>query len=149
MHNMKRYFCIALLFTVSACDRFDTVESEYSDSVEAINSGAIERGWIPAFLPASAREIREKHNLDTNEVWVHFLIDDGSLADIKRSCHAAQLTGVILPRKESGDWWPSALVDGSQVQAGEYAYYRCIDGGFVALRLNEQGVFYWRLSPDS
>jgi hypothetical protein len=35
----------------------------YATAVEARQSGAIERGWIPVWLPRSARNIREMHGL--------------------------------------------------------------------------------------
>lgn len=149
MKKAKQYFCAALLFLISACDRMDTVEDVYPDSETAINAGAIERGWIPTFLPPSAKDIREKHNLDTNEVWMRFSLESGELTSIEKSCHPIHLEMVALPRKRGGDWWPGALIDGAQPQAGEYVYYRCDDGALVAVKTNEQEVYYWRLSQHS
>ena len=45
----------------------DTVISEtYANIGEARKDGAIARGWLPAWLPASTTNIIEKHDLDTN-----------------------------------------------------------------------------------
>ena len=40
----------------------------YANKTEVIADNAIERGWIPSILPKSAYDIKEKHNLDTNEL---------------------------------------------------------------------------------
>ncbi len=39
---------------------------------EVLESGLIERGWIPKYIPRSATDIYEKHDLDTNKVVMSF-----------------------------------------------------------------------------
>jgi hypothetical protein len=46
--------------------------SEYDDLADAQADGALERGWLPAFLPPNTRNIREAHNVDTNARWLEF-----------------------------------------------------------------------------
>lgn len=55
-----------LLGTGTLFDQFETVEGIYATYAEAERAGAVERGWIPAFVPRSATEIEEVHDLDTN-----------------------------------------------------------------------------------
>ena len=43
----------------------------YPTLAAARAAGAIERGWIPTWLPGSARNLREAHDLDTNARWLH------------------------------------------------------------------------------
>jgi len=57
-----------LLFTFLS----DEQSNSYT-SLEAIKTdNAIERGWIPAIIPASAYDIVETHNLDTNVFYGSF-----------------------------------------------------------------------------
>jgi hypothetical protein len=58
---------LSLLVLCVACDSLER-ESAYATHADAVADDAILRGWIPPFVPESAREIREIHDLDTNEV---------------------------------------------------------------------------------
>ena len=44
----------------------------YPTWAEAQRAGAVARGWIPDFVPSSAREIRDTHDLDTNRQTLQF-----------------------------------------------------------------------------
>jgi len=47
--------------------------SEYSHSYySTYSSVTFDRGWIPKWLPKTAYDIEEAHNLDTNESWLTF-----------------------------------------------------------------------------
>lgn len=57
---------ILTAFILSGC--FGTVMiASYDDYATAEAAGAVEKGWIPSFLPASATRIEEAHDLDTNQ----------------------------------------------------------------------------------
>ena len=43
---------------------------EYPTLAAAHADGALERGWIPPWIPDSARNLREAHDLDTNRRWL-------------------------------------------------------------------------------
>ena len=55
-------FVIVLYFLMPNYDE----SSFYANKSEVIKDNAIKRGWIPKILPASAYDIKEEHNLDTN-----------------------------------------------------------------------------------
>lgn len=138
---------VAVLLLIAACERLETAENVYQDAKEAISAGAMERGWIPAFLPPSAKEIIEKHNLDTNEVWLRFLMDPSELGSIENSCQRTDGTKVTFPRRGASDWWPEALAEkglDSQRQADGYAHYSC-ENGSIAVERGGYKVFYWHL----
>lgn len=44
----------------------------YATYEEAEKDGATQRGWIPNFVPKSAFQIWETHDLDTNKQWMRF-----------------------------------------------------------------------------
>lgn len=145
---MKAAYLVVMILgiSVTACDQFDAEERTYADAKEAISSGALDRGWIPTFLPASAKGITEKHNLDTNESWVAFSIDPNEFSGIEESCQKIEWIESQLPRIRAGDWWPESLaLEGSSSQrASEYTSYQCENGGMVAVDSSRKRVFYWR-----
>jgi hypothetical protein len=46
---------------------------------------AITRGWIPEFLPEEAIQIKERHNLDTNEGWGTFTYIEVDITKIEKN----------------------------------------------------------------
>ena len=68
---MRKLFPPVFLL-LAACN--EQVSESYATWSEAEQAGAIERGWIPAFVPPSARRIRESHNLDTNRQVLRFTV---------------------------------------------------------------------------
>jgi hypothetical protein len=66
MRPFKPGVPLLFLALTSACARWDVLERAYASREEVVRDGAIERGWIPPWIPESAREIREVHNIDTN-----------------------------------------------------------------------------------
>jgi len=67
---MRRLVAIFLL-SLSACS--EQAEEAYPTWAEAQRAGAVERGWVPAFVPRSAREIRDSHDLDSNRQTLFFV----------------------------------------------------------------------------
>lgn len=59
-----------LLLSLGACST--QVEEAYPTWADAERAGAVERGWIPTFVPSSARDIRESHDLDSNRQTLRF-----------------------------------------------------------------------------
>ncbi len=142
-----KHFLTATIFLLSvSCEKLDTMERAYPDAKAAIKDGAVERGVIPVFLPPSAKDIREKHNLDTNEVWLQFSMEPGERGSIEKSCQRIQTADSSPPRIGGGNGWPQVLTKskwGDHQDVERYAHYRCEDGGFVAVERDHR-VFYWR-----
>jgi hypothetical protein len=53
-----------MLLALAGCG--DVVTTRFATLADAKSQGAIERGWLPPWLPASARAIVERNNLDLN-----------------------------------------------------------------------------------
>lgn len=47
------------------------VNYEHAKTAKAIG----EFKWLPSWLPESAVNIREAHNIDTNQIWLEFYVD--------------------------------------------------------------------------
>jgi hypothetical protein len=67
---MRKFVTAGLLLSLVACS--DEMKESYASLADAERAGAVERGWVPAFVPASARGIRDVHNLDTNAQTLEF-----------------------------------------------------------------------------
>jgi hypothetical protein len=70
------FLIVAVFF--SACDwqMKDQVSSaQYSSYSEAVQADAVAKGWIPSFLPQSAKNIIEWHNVETDRTRVEFSFD--------------------------------------------------------------------------
>ena len=74
---MRRLVAL-LLLSLAACG--EQVEESYSTWAEADRAGAVARGWIPTFIPASAREIRDSHDLDSNRQTLQFVVQPSDVA---------------------------------------------------------------------
>lgn len=61
---MRVFVAAGLLSSLVACS--DVMEENHATWAEAREAGAIRRGWIPAFVPSSARDIHDVHDLDSN-----------------------------------------------------------------------------------
>ena len=58
----------------------------YASYAEMEQSGLIARGWLPNYLPTSATDIEESHNIDTNRVWAAFKYHVGDVGSVESSC---------------------------------------------------------------
>lgn len=60
----------------------EQVEESYSTYPEAQRAGAVKRGWIPYFVPSSARYLEESHDLDTSSQTLRFTILSATAANM-------------------------------------------------------------------
>jgi hypothetical protein len=68
-----------------ALAHFENPSSFFRTYDELRVSGLIERGWVSEYLPRSATEIEESHDIDTNRGWTSFKYraGDASVADAR------------------------------------------------------------------
>jgi hypothetical protein len=132
---------LALLATiVSACG--ERKEVFYANAVEAREARAIERGWIPAWIPRSARDIREIHDLDTNRSMLALSFDPAEVPKLEPSCRQIGRER-LRPAPFRVAWWPND-VPPSAVATHRHVYYQCQDGGYVAAHTKDGELFHWR-----
>jgi hypothetical protein len=156
---MTRFLNLAFLsvfFIWYGCERMETVEQTYPTYDAATKAGAVGRDkWIPDFLPQSATDIRERHNLDTNEIWLTFQFNSQNVAAmVKKSCHQVAEDRVSFPattRSRKISWWPKDLVDDSNAARKPepgYTYYQCDtrEGGVLAVAREKNRGFYWSVA---
>jgi len=64
--------CTVLAFAVIFLWPRDVVELKFATYHLAVESGAVEKEWLPSFLPKSAKDIYSTSNLDSNTGLVSF-----------------------------------------------------------------------------
>ncbi|MDH3975804.1 MAG: hypothetical protein OEV42_16140 [Deltaproteobacteria bacterium] len=129
-----------LLLGLIACS--DVVDEVYKDLSEAKEAGAIQRGWIPAWLPATSYKIKETHDLDTNKSILMWKFDKEEKWKVPTSCHQIRPLEVRGPAINRS-WWPPDLPE-SQVQTYAYVYYECEEGAFMAHKPDSYKMFFWQ-----
>lgn len=111
MRNGRIVLLIA--FVVIACR--EDVESSYRTYRQAEADGAISRGWLPAWLPPTATEIREWHDLDTNATFASFIYGTAEPRKFLATCHRTSPTPLPAQRR-----WRLNTGERSRLQ-----FYRC------------------------
>ncbi len=128
----------------------ERIESSYATLGEAKRDGAIERGWIPGFLPPSAREIHEVHDLDTNSTRGSCLFDRSDLSVLRSALvelDREELAGVEIPPPRGVRWWPRGL-RGSLEHDAFPGWIMLRDPGgewVVAVETQRPRALFWRV----
>jgi hypothetical protein len=124
-------------------------EERYATYNDAVEQGAVRRGWIPAYVPRNATNIAEVHDLDTNGQLLRFQAPPEGLTAM-----AARLTPVLSrdvpppPRYLSppgAGRWRRDLGSGT-LPEGLTAYRVHLDSGSahcIALDMHGLTVFAW------
>jgi hypothetical protein len=124
---------------VASCS--ERQEAFYQDAAGARRAGAVERGWIPDWLPQGARAIHEVHDLDTNQSLLAFSFDPADGPVLTQSCTQIQREALeAVPF--SASWWPDDVPPSSLV-THRHVYYRCQNGAFVAVSVEDGQLYYW------
>jgi len=93
---MKQTIIIAalvLLVTIGVTVYFIISEKEtnnFSSYQEAIESGIIQKGWIPSFIPQSSFNIKEHHRVDVPSIYVELEFKENDLSSFNNSCNLLQ-----------------------------------------------------------
>jgi len=134
-----------LVATVLLCSCNEMFESRYANKAEADRDGAISRGWIPSWLPASATDIREIHDIDTNETWLKFAAMEADLLALATQCSAIPGAPKRLP-PQIRSWWPGDLSDDRARPVDAYQFLACHadHGGYLAIDRKNARAYYWR-----
>lgn len=92
---MQRLAVVALcLLALVACQR-DRYETSYDDFVTARQQDAVDRGWIPEFLPEEATDLREVHTPD--DALVVATLPGGILPDVCRNVEEVDMPALDAP----------------------------------------------------
>lgn len=131
-------------FTITACG--EDVESHYRTYAELELAGEGPRSWMPSWLPRSATDIHDWHNLDTNATRIAFSVPRATPA-LLTDCRPTTRT-----RKFRGfsDWWPDERTFAT-LQHFECEERTAFADGHVEVRvagaaidMRAKRVYFWR-----
>ena len=127
---------LALTFATTGC-LDTTLDASYRTMSGAVADGAVVRGWIPPWVPNTAFDLREVHDLDSNESALSFGIVAGTKLTLPPQCLRVPASE-ILPQLFRRSWWPA-----EDELKESYTFYIC-HGEFVALHRSKLRVLHWR-----
>ena len=124
----------SFLACVLACHS-DRSESFYSSLTEAKKDGAIDRGWIPGFMPESSHNIHELHDLSPSTQWCAFEFSPGDSPSLRKvlKSDGTLFSSVRRVPDPGKPWWPAALM-----------------GDLNAVKIRESGLdLYLSVEPET
>jgi hypothetical protein len=98
--RMRKLLAFSVVLALVACSEDE--EENYATWAEAKRAGAVDRRWVPRFVPTSARDIHDAHNLDTNEQKLTFTVPPETVGPMLQS---------ITPHSELGGELAAKAVD--------------------------------------
>jgi hypothetical protein len=98
---MRRVFFLLLVLFTTACD--ESVERHYQNYAELQRAGAGAKSWMPDWLPASATDIYDWHDLDTSSTLVAFSVPNASPILLRGCRRVAKVTNP----GDASIWWPN------------------------------------------
>jgi hypothetical protein len=126
-HCQRHYRGIVALIVLTGCVGCrETIEERYETVRAAEQAGAIRRGWIPYWIPPSAKDIAEIHNLDTNARLLAFSFDSYATDAFLKACFPVERVHVVMPTWAPASWWPTELRQGSSAR-GRLRFFSCED----------------------
>lgn len=133
---------LLLLFAaaLASCRNPDVFSSSYGTMQEAVDSGIVRQGWVPAWLPDHATQIREIHDLDSNEWAVPFKYAPQHSLAVPTGCTATKGLETFRPRI-GPDWWPEDVPSGV-LGTPRHQYFQCW-GYFLAKSDSRGEAFVW------
>ena len=136
---------VVLVLACTSCERFDTAYPRVRD---AQADGAIDRGWVPSQLPASASDVREWHDLDTNRGFGRVTIDAVDAAWVRQHYMPIPPGTQLVVREQRGDpdWWPQPLrgtLDHAMLQARGISLFQA-QGFSFAMDASSQTLYFWQ-----
>lgn len=138
-----RCIVILVLSTFACREDFETSYRTYHD---ALADGAITRGWLPAWLPPTATDIVEWHDLDTNATFASFDYGSAPTTTFLSTCEPTSRTP--LPSQPRSASWPRDRSDLQFYSCAEKT--RFADGrvevreAWVAIDRKRTRAYFWR-----
>jgi len=140
---MNKVTIIYLVLFLAGCN--ETVDSYYSNYKKVVEDGAIERGWIPEWLPKFAYNIHESHDLDTNQSILYWKNE----SKWKKPSICSQIGPRKAPRSFIiKSWWPTD-VPATKYATHRHVFFECGNNSYLAYEPNSNNeVYYWRVRSE-
>ena len=138
-----------LLLALAGCGNVDVQTDSFATMAEARQRGAVDRGWVPAFLPEHAYEIRAAYDTGGLRRWgiVNFRSEDAESVRRLLVPEEVSLDGWRMDIPARIEWWPIVLrneLDAGALTATGLRAYRNSTGDYVFVVNWKQGrAYYW------
>ncbi|WP_223482599.1 MULTISPECIES: hypothetical protein [Stenotrophomonas] len=118
------------------------MDSSYATKQEAVDAEMIAKGWIPAWVPEEATDLREVHDLDSNVSALAFSKPRSKQLLLPPGCRPVNHSAT-QPALFNRSWWPSETA-----LKRSYIFFRCEPefgkSIFVATSGTGDHVLFWR-----
>ena len=140
--NMLR-LSLLLIIDGMMCACQEKFESYYPSAAAAAKAGAFDRGWLPDVLKPDVKDIREWHDIASNEFRGKFVLNERVVNRVQSSCRP----GFDVPRKTRSmpEWFPLTISQGEATTHG-MRVFRC-DDFFVAVDTTTADGYFWTKYP--
>jgi len=151
LQNVARISLIGLLLSISLGRCNENFHAKYPDATALQKAGSGARSWFPAPLPASATDLEEWHNIDTNATVGRFRLDPRELPKFRQALSSYRsregVASANLPMANVPDW-PACLrgeVDASDISKCGFEAHR-IEG--FQMVIDPKGIAYFWTADD-
>lgn len=141
---------LTLVVLAASCRNVNVLTDTFATMAEARQRGAVDRGWVPSFLPDQAYELRAAYDTDGPRRWgiLNFRAEDAdSLRNVLQPTEIS-LAGTLMDIPARIEWWPIALrneLDQDTLASTGLRAYRTTDGEYVfAVNWNQGRAYYWK-----
>ncbi|MGG6342118.1 hypothetical protein ACQ5SA_02570 [Stenotrophomonas indicatrix] len=137
---MRPPILFALCLILTSCDL--VMDRSYATKQEAVDAEMITKGWIPAWVPEEATDLREVHDLDSNVSALAFSTPRSKQLLLPSGCRPVDHSAT-QPAPFNRSWWPSEAA-----LKHSYSFFRCEPefgkSIFVATNRTGDRVLFWR-----
>lgn len=140
---------LALLAILIGMSEIETTSSTHAGYADAKARGLIDRGWIPSFLPSSARDIRESHDIDTNARCLRASVDSSDLRSLSKTLlsHGFERYADKPPAPPGLSFFRSCPFDRSESASAPFVFRRQVstrsEFEYVALDEARSTLLFW------
>lgn len=85
------------MFTLAACG--EVITETYATWQEASDAGAVRRNWMRSFVPTSAIDLKDTHDLDSNAQTLLFTVQPSQVPAMVRGMRNLTKTETTVPQK--------------------------------------------------
>lgn len=149
-HRLAPFVLIAAL---AGCASEQVSTMSFASWREARDTGAVERGWVPAMLPEAAYELRAAYEPDGWRRWglMNFRAEDADALRAILDPAGFSLEGTRIDIPGRIEWWPVAMrgaLDHQALAATGLQAYRVRDSRLIlAVNWSQGRAYYWATAP--
>jgi hypothetical protein len=133
---MKTFHIILVILFIGACSEVTEFDAKNAEEAKPF----VEAGWLPKWLPETATDIRQAHDIDTNAVVAAFNPNAG----VFWHPDACSEIGILDPPSPDlkVDWWPGNVpLHPSSIRM--HIFYMCANKSYLAVTPDGKTAYYW------